>query len=379
MGVFDQDVDDKVSLAVPQLYRRGIERLEWTQTKFWLYMLDALYQSVIVWFMAYLMFAPATFNTEDGRDIDDGKRIGVYSATAAVVVVNTYVMMNTYRWDWLTVLINVLSTLFLWFWTGVYSSTTDGFTFHGSAAQVYGQLSFWAFLFYAVILCLLPRFAIKSAQKMFFPYDVDIVREQIRQGKFDYLKHESALAPSAPGEKDASFGDGSESDQSKKKQPDMSEVSEDLRPIMNSSVAPSAASRTHAPAGSDGTTDYAVSETPGVSREQTRRSTEVPPVITEDMPGPMRPGFDRASPSYERSRPSFDRFRSSMDRVRPSFEQSTDFTSAAHLMRMESSDYVPSPSTPTRDRRSWGPLPRQSSENRRSWGPLPRRSGEEER
>jgi phospholipid-translocating ATPase len=35
MGVLDQDVSDKVSLAVPQLYRRGIERLEWTNTKFW--------------------------------------------------------------------------------------------------------------------------------------------------------------------------------------------------------------------------------------------------------------------------------------------------------------------------------------------------------
>ena len=35
MGVLDQDVSDTVSLAVPQLYRRGIERKEWTQTKFW--------------------------------------------------------------------------------------------------------------------------------------------------------------------------------------------------------------------------------------------------------------------------------------------------------------------------------------------------------
>jgi phospholipid-translocating ATPase len=35
IGVLDQDVNDKVSLAVPQLYRRGIERKEWTQTKFW--------------------------------------------------------------------------------------------------------------------------------------------------------------------------------------------------------------------------------------------------------------------------------------------------------------------------------------------------------
>lgn len=35
MGVLDQDVSDTVSLAVPELYRRGIERLEWTQRKFW--------------------------------------------------------------------------------------------------------------------------------------------------------------------------------------------------------------------------------------------------------------------------------------------------------------------------------------------------------
>ena len=35
LGVLDQDVSDKVSLAVPQLYRRGMERKEWTPTKFW--------------------------------------------------------------------------------------------------------------------------------------------------------------------------------------------------------------------------------------------------------------------------------------------------------------------------------------------------------
>lgn len=35
IGILDQDVSDRVSLAVPQLYRRGIERKEWTSTKFW--------------------------------------------------------------------------------------------------------------------------------------------------------------------------------------------------------------------------------------------------------------------------------------------------------------------------------------------------------
>ncbi len=42
MGIFDQDVDDRVSLAVPQLYMRGIERKEWSQLKFWWVILPSL-------------------------------------------------------------------------------------------------------------------------------------------------------------------------------------------------------------------------------------------------------------------------------------------------------------------------------------------------
>jgi len=368
MGVLDQDVDDKVSLAVPQLYRRGIERKEWTQPKFWLYMIDGLYQSVMVFFMTYLLFSPATFNTEDGRDIDDYKRIGIYLGSAAVVVVNLYVLFNTNRWDWLTLLINAISTLFIWFWTGVYTAGTLGFTFHGAAAEVYGQLSFWAFLLFTVIVCLLPRFAAKAAQKIFWPYDVDIIREQVRQGKFDYLKDSSPLAPPGPDEKD-DLGSTSDEDQAKKRKQDMSEVSEDLRPIISPSVAPSATSRTHAPAGSNGTTDYAVSEIQGLGRAPTAHSTEVPPMIAENGHAAQRPSterprvsFERSRPSYERARPSYDRFRSSMDRVRPSFEHATDFTSAAHLMHMESADYSSSPlsARSPADRRSWGPPTRKS-------------------
>lgn len=35
MGFLDQDVEDRIALAIPQLYRRGILRLEWSQRKFW--------------------------------------------------------------------------------------------------------------------------------------------------------------------------------------------------------------------------------------------------------------------------------------------------------------------------------------------------------
>jgi phospholipid-translocating ATPase len=35
MGAFDQDVSADIAMKVPQLYQRGILRLEWTALKFW--------------------------------------------------------------------------------------------------------------------------------------------------------------------------------------------------------------------------------------------------------------------------------------------------------------------------------------------------------
>lgn len=346
MGILDQDVDDKVSLAVPQLYRRGIERLEWTQVKFWSYMLDGLYQSVICFYFTYLLFAPATFNTDSGRNVNDYKRMGVYIAHPVVIAANTYVLLNTYRWDWFMLLITGISILLIFVWTGAYTSFTAGFTFYEAAPEVYGSLSFWATLMLTVILCLLPRFAIKAFQKIYMPRDVDIVREQIRQGKFDYLKDiDPNQISAAPHDKlmldSASSSEMSKAEQGKHPQRQMSD---DERPIYPPSIA--ATATTHNPRshnGSDGT-EYtghrasldrafppAYSSSSAAANANTAASPVAPIIMQTDE-------FDHiTAPEYQSSRPSFDRLRSSMERTRPSFEASRDFTSAAYLSRVESS------------------------------------------
>ncbi|KAF3203909.1 hypothetical protein TWF191_002515 [Orbilia oligospora] len=136
MGIIDQDVDDKVSLAVPQLYQRGILRLEWTQTKFWIYMFDGIYQSVITFYMTYLLFSGGGFTSSNGRMLNNREQMGVYAASACIVVVNVYVLMNQYRWDYLFLGIVSFSILLIWFWTGVYSQFMDSVNFYKSAEQV---------------------------------------------------------------------------------------------------------------------------------------------------------------------------------------------------------------------------------------------------
>nr|POE79545.1 phospholipid-transporting atpase dnf1 [Quercus suber] len=344
MGILDQDVNDKVSLAVPQLYRRGIERLEWTQVKFWTYMIDGLYQSVICFYFTYLLFSPAGFNTDSGRNVNDYKRMGVYIAHPVVIAANTYILLNMFRWDWFMVLITVISILLIFLWTGAYTSFTAGFTFYEAAPEVYGSLSFWTMLMLTVILCLLPRFAVKAFQKIYLPRDVDIVREQIRQGKYDYLKDIDPTNISIRAH-DKMLDSASSSEISK---PDHSKhrntTSEDMRPIYPPSIAPTAT--THNPRshnGSDGT-DYTG------HRESIDRA--FPPAYNQSgsnnaaaTGGPGTPTitrtneFDQPSAPFDfrPQRPSFDRLRSSMDRTRASFEASRDFTSAAYLSRVESS------------------------------------------
>ncbi|KAJ4310165.1 phospholipid transporting ATPase [Fusarium piperis] len=315
MGVLDQDVSDKVSLAVPQLYRRGIERLEWTQLKFWLYMIDGVYQSVMVFFIPYLLFEPGIVVTGNGLGVEDRLRFGAYIAHPAVITINMYILINTYRWDWLMVLIVVISDVFIFFWTGVYTSFTSSDFFYGTAAQVYQEASFWAVFFLVPVICLFPRFAIKALQKVYWPYDVDIIREQERMGKFAYLteKEETSEPLTADTRSDKSKSSKS-SKKSRKAAKHMTygSVDEDLRPIYPPSTATRATTyNQHSQNGSD-STNY------------------TGPRMSMDVPMQARPSIDRARPSY-------DRVRASMDRVRPSFEASSDFTSAARLSRIESS------------------------------------------
>ncbi|KAK3620398.1 phospholipid transporting ATPase [Elasticomyces elasticus] len=346
MGILDQDVDDKVSLAVPGLYRRGIERAEWTQVKFWTYMVDGLYQSVICYFFTYLIFQPATFNTSSGRVISDYKRMGVFIGNPVVVVVNVYILLNTYRWDWFMCLITGISILLIWLWTGAYTSFTSGFTFYGAATQVYGSLTFWCYLLLTVILCLLPRFAAKSFQKIYMPRDVDIIREQIRQGKFDHLKDvdPATFDPITAAKKAESTSSSELSKQydgiKKKGAQHQHMMSDDMRPMYPPSVAATATTHgnAHSQNGSDGT-DYTGHRSsldrafpPRYSAQGASHQIPLAPVITaDDVEGPIRSSFDRP-------RPSFDRLRSSMDRTRPSFEASHDFTSANYLAKVESRD-----------------------------------------
>jgi phospholipid-translocating ATPase len=270
-------------------------------------MVDGIYQSVMVFFIPYLLMINASFITFNGVNVEDRVRYGAYMGHPAVFTINLYIMINTYRWDWIMLLVVAFSNLFVFFWTGIWTLFTYAGVFYGAAPQVYAEASFWAVFFLTPVICLFPRFAIKAIQKVYYPYDVDIIREQERQGKFSRLSQPDAST--AAGNTRA----GSSESSRKGKHAHYASVDEDRRPIYPPSVATNTTRHHHNASqnGSDGTNYVGYR-------------------LSLEAPLPTRPSIDRARPSY-------DRIRASMDRVRPSYEASSDFTSAARLSRIESS------------------------------------------
>lgn len=286
-------------------------------------MIDGIYQSIICFFMTYLLFHTGGFASSSGRDLNSRELMGVYVGCSTILVVNTYVLMNQYRWDWLFVLVTSISILLIWLWTGIYSAFPATAAFYKSADHVYGALSFWATTMLTVMVCLIPRFSAKVVQKLYFPRDVDIIREQVRMGDFKHLYQKPEGSPVSQASSTAS------SELIIKPSPQKTYVQDDdRRPIYPPSVAPTATTvgKRASGNGSNGSDGSGYTGT----------GTFTPHRYSMDTPRPR--------PSMDRARPSMDRVRMSLDVHRPtraSFEITSDFTSAAMLARMESSHSVP--------------------------------------
>lgn len=186
LGILDQDVSDTVSLVVPELYRAGILGLEWKQTKFLWYMLDGLYQSCICFFFPYSLYHRSFMVSNKGLGIDHRYDVGVMVATIAVVSCNLYILLHQYRWDWFTSIWIALSCLVLFFWTGVWSSSTNSKDLYKAASRIYQSPAFWGVFFIGVFYCLVPRFTYDCLRRFFYPTDVEIVREMWARGDFDH-------------------------------------------------------------------------------------------------------------------------------------------------------------------------------------------------
>ncbi|KAH7108194.1 phospholipid-translocating P-type ATPase [Auriculariales sp. MPI-PUGE-AT-0066] len=181
LGATDQDVNAKASMAYPQLYERGIRGAEYTRTIFWMYMLDGLYQSIVVYFLPFICWNNFIPFLPNGHALDSVTELGTTVATAAVFAANIYIGLNTRYWSIVTWLSIILSNASMLIWVAGYSFAFS-VDFYLEASSLFASVEFWANVALAVTLALAPRFFAKFFQQAYMPLDRDIVREMWVKG-----------------------------------------------------------------------------------------------------------------------------------------------------------------------------------------------------
>ncbi|CEL53662.1 phospholipid-translocating ATPase [Rhizoctonia solani AG-1 IB] len=176
LGAFDQDINAKASLAFPQLYRRGILGLEYTQTKFWAYMFDGLYQSVVVYFIPYFVWTNPPTLSWTGKGIDSLADFGTTVSVAAIICANLYVGINTRYWTILTWFVTIGSSAVLIIWIAVYSQFMS-IDFVDEFEILFGSMNFWGCIVLSVCVAITPRYLVKAITQAYMPLDKDIIRE----------------------------------------------------------------------------------------------------------------------------------------------------------------------------------------------------------
>lgn len=91
--ILDKDVSRKTLLKYPKLYKAGQDDEQYNLKLFVLTMMDSLWQSLTVFYIAYLAYRHSTV---------DGSSLGNLLILAVVIVVNIHLAMDVFRWNWIT-------------------------------------------------------------------------------------------------------------------------------------------------------------------------------------------------------------------------------------------------------------------------------------
>lgn len=176
-GILDQDLPSHILLKYPELYGNGILRQAWTKKKYFIMATDAIYQSAVCFFFVYSIFFNGTFYSYNGIDLAFRQGMGVLACTTAVFTCNLYVLLNQYRWDFCSLGLNLFSDGFFFLWTCVYSEFVTSNFFYKTGTTVIGTAVYWAYFCLSLCTTTMPRFVYTAVQRIWYPTDVDIIRE----------------------------------------------------------------------------------------------------------------------------------------------------------------------------------------------------------
>ncbi|CAG8521260.1 6113_t:CDS:10 [Diversispora eburnea] len=183
IGIFDRDVPDKVAIEVPELYQMGIRREAYSMIKFFVFMIEGIYQSVVCFFVPYYAYEKGA--NKYGRQADY-LELGTTMAVSCIVMANLFTGFNAQCWTVFHFIAVFGSASLIFIYISIYSLIPLS-GIYGYNQAIYGTGVFWFCIILSTVLCLFPRYLWKFMQRNYRPTDIDIIQEICKKDpKFDF-------------------------------------------------------------------------------------------------------------------------------------------------------------------------------------------------
>uniref|UniRef100_A0A8D2ME71 Phospholipid-transporting ATPase n=1 Tax=Zonotrichia albicollis TaxID=44394 RepID=A0A8D2ME71_ZONAL len=181
VGLFDQDVSDKLSLRFPRLYVLGQRDLLFNYKKFFLSLLHGAVTSLIIFFIPYGAYLVSM--GQDGEGPADYQSFAVTAASSLIFVVNFQIGLDTSYWTFVNAF-SVFGSIALYFGltfdfhsAGIHVLFPSVFQFTGAAPNALRQPYLWLTMILTIAICLLPVVAQRFLSMTIWPSESDKVSE----------------------------------------------------------------------------------------------------------------------------------------------------------------------------------------------------------
>ncbi|XP_008496299.2 probable phospholipid-transporting ATPase VA [Calypte anna] len=171
-GVLDKDVPAEVLVAVPQLYKSGQNMEEYQPHMFWMNMIDAMYQSLVCFFIPYF-----TYNDSEVDIFSWGTPI----TTIALFTIILHLAIETKTWTFLHWSSCIFSILLFFFVALVYNASCPvchpPSNPYWTMERLMGDPMFYFTCIISPVIALLPRFLYRTLQGTLFPTQLQLGRQ----------------------------------------------------------------------------------------------------------------------------------------------------------------------------------------------------------
>ncbi|KAI7906865.1 uncharacterized protein BX663DRAFT_494033 [Cokeromyces recurvatus] len=164
LGATDQDLTSPYLKHLTSIY--SIRGKLYTKFRFWLYFLDGVWQSVIVFYAFYLLYINGNPNSNGYSE--SMLQLSTSVAVTAITLANIMPGFNTYYWTWWQFTFIGLELLVTFLWVVIYGAFPS-VSLWGMANMVFGQGSFWLTYLLVIIFAFLPRYTITFIYQWWYP------------------------------------------------------------------------------------------------------------------------------------------------------------------------------------------------------------------